>query len=258
MSLDTPHEPPSPGQVRLEEHFAAFAELQRDFRGSSLNELIRGWIPRGRRVLDLGCGAGGLTAELLRQGCDVTSQDYSEAMVAMCRRYLESQGLPSAGVRQGGAGDIVEEGAFDTVVALDVIEHIEDDHAALVSMHRALKPTGELVLSVPALSELYGPKDEAIGHFRRYDRQPLLDALRRAGFDVMQVRYWNAIGVLPVWYSVKVSKKRLDESMRYAGRSAVKRAVNAALGLWFHKIENAVPMPLGLTLLVRAKPIRRG
>lgn len=258
MSVDAPHETSSPGQVRLEEHFAAFAELQRDFRGSSLNELIRGWIPAGRRVLDLGCGAGGLSAELLRQGCEVTSQDYSEAMVAMCRRYLDSQGLPSGSVRRGGAGDLVDEGVFDTVVALDVIEHIEDDHDALLKMHRALKPSGELVLSVPALSELYGPKDEAIGHFRRYDRQPLLDALRRAGFEVQSVRYWNAIGVLPVWYSVKISKKRLDESMRYAGRSLLKRALNTALGVWFHKIENAVPMPLGLTLIVRAKPVRRG
>jgi SAM-dependent methyltransferase len=258
MSLDIPHETPSAGQVRLEEHFAAFAELQRDFRGSSLNELIRAWVPAGRRVLDLGCGAGGLTAELLRQGCDVTSQDVSEAMVAMCRSYLDSQNLPSGGVRQGGASDLVDEGAFDTVVALDVIEHIEDDHAALLNMRRALKSTGELVLSVPALSELYGPKDEAIGHFRRYDRQPLLDMLARAGFEVQSVRYWNAIGVLPVWYSVKISKKRLDESMRYAGRSTLKRALNTALGVWFHKIENAVPMPLGLTLLVRAKPIKRG
>jgi SAM-dependent methyltransferase len=242
------------GQARLEEHYAAwFAELERDFRGSSLNQLVASWVTPGR-VLDIGCGSGGLSAELGRRGSEVTSQDVSDKMVTMCRAYLERRGLPNGRVRRGGYDAITEVDHFDSLVALDVIEHIEDDRAALAAFRRALKPTGRLVLSVPALSALYGPKDEAIGHYRRYDKRPLLALIEQSGFRIEKVRYWNFIGVLPVWYTAKVRKKPIDESFRYASRSRVKRALNDLLATWFRSVENPVPLPLGLTLLVRASP----
>lgn len=240
-------------QQGLEDHYAAwFEQLEGDFRGVSLNHFIGSRVAPGR-VLDIGCGSGGMTAELLRRGCDVVSQDVSEAMVAMCRRHLDREGLSSRGVRLGGVGEIEETAAFDTVIALDVIEHIEDDRRALEVMRRALKATGRLILSVPALSRLYGPKDEQIGHYRRYDKEPLESLIARSGFTIDRVRYWNLIGVLPVWLSV-VRGKRLDESLRYAGRSVAKRALNGALRLWFTEVENRIPMPVGLTLIVEAHP----
>jgi len=82
-------------------------------------------------------------------------------------------------------------------VSLDVIEHIEDDNAAIASMRDSLKTGGTLILSVPALSRLYGPKDIEIGHYRRYDRMVLLDVLSRNGFEPTFVRYWNVLGVFP-------------------------------------------------------------
>lgn len=241
------------GQQGVEDHYTAwFEQIEHDFRGVSLNQCIGKLVPPGR-VLDMGCGSGGMTAELLRRGCDVVSQDVSEAMVSMCRRYLEREGLPSGGVRLAGVDDIRETAEFDAIVSLDVIEHIEDDRRALAIMRRAIKDTGRLVLSVPALSRLYGPKDEQIGHFRRYDRAPLVALIEESGFTVDSVRYWNVIGVLPVWLSV-VRGKRLDESMRYSGRSRAQRALNAALRLWFTEVENRVAPPLGLTLIVEAHP----
>jgi SAM-dependent methyltransferase len=243
---------PSPGQRGIEQHVAAwFENLENDFRATSLNQLIAGLVKPGR-VLDIGCGSGGLSAELLTRGFTVTSQDISEEMVSMCRRYLTRRGFAVDKVRRGGVDDIPEAGAFDTVTALDVIEHIEDDRGALLRMREALKPDGRLVLSVPALSWLYGPKDKEVGHYRRYDKEALVQALEGAGFTVERIRFWNGIGVLPVWLSLKRGK-RLNEDFRYGGRSPVKRALNTTLRLWFTHIENSVPAPRGLSLIACAR-----
>lgn len=241
----------SDGQRGLEDHYEQwFAHIESDFRATSLNRLVLGLVPTGR-VLDLGCGSGALSAELWRTGRTVVSQDLSERMVAMCRTHLERRGHPSESVRLGGVETIRESGHFDAVVALDVIEHIEDDVAALAHMRSALKPKGTLVISVPALKKLYGPKDVAVGHYRRYDRADFLEVLGRAGFEVESCRYWNALGIVPVWLA-NLRNERLDESLRYS-RSPVKRALNFALSAWFQRVENPIAPPLGMTLLATAR-----
>lgn len=242
---------PERGRRGLEEHYEQwFARIASDFRATSLNELIVSLTPPGR-VLDIGCGSGALTAELLAGGRDVTSQDLSERMVGMCRTLLEHRGLPSDKVRLGGVEEIPEHAAFDAVIALDVIEHIEDDVAAVERMREALAPGGTLVLSVPALSRLYGPKDVEVGHYRRYDKPALLEVIERAGFRVTSCRYWNLLGILPVFVS-NLRGKRLDESVRY-GDSPAKRALNAGLRTWFQRVENPLRFPLGMTLIVTAQ-----
>ena len=246
MSADS-----SLGQQGLEAHYAAwFERIRHDFRAVSLNEIICKLTPRGH-VLDIGCGSGAMSAELLERGDDVVSQDASDAMLDMCRAYLQQRHLSTEGLRKGSALEVAEQGAFDAVVALDVIEHLDDDVAALGTFRRALKQTGTLVLSVPALSWMYGPKDEQVGHFRRYDKSRLLRVLDEAGFVIDAIRYWNMLGVLFVAPSV-ISGKRLNENVRYS-KSPMKRAINLALRLWFQHVENAFEGPIGLTLIVRAK-----
>ena len=133
-----------------------------------------------------------------------------------------------------------------------MIEHIEDDHAALESVREALKPTGTLVLSVPALGALYGPKDVAVGHFRRYDRDQLVGLIERSGFRVVDLRWWNLVGVVPVWVSVRRGR-RLSEDFRYS-TSRRQRLVNEVLRRWFESVENRWRPPVGLTLLAIAHP----
>ena len=117
----------------------------------------------------------------MRRGHDVVSQDASPAIADLCRRHLADQGLPTEQVRTGLIEDIDAQERYDNVVALDVIEHIEDDAAAVRAMRDALAPGGTLLITVPAVSRLYGPKDVAIGHFRRYDRDQLAGLLRGEG-----------------------------------------------------------------------------
>ncbi|MEM1029203.1 MAG: class I SAM-dependent methyltransferase [Myxococcota bacterium] len=240
------------GQAGLEEHYARwFAQASSDFRATSLNQLIVGLTPPGR-ILDIGCGSGVLSAELIAGGRDVTSQDLSEPMVEMCARLLRDRGLPADQVRLGGVEEITERAHFDAVIALDVIEHIEDDLGALKRMREAMTPDGTLIVSVPALSFLYGQKDVDVGHYRRYERDGLLDVVSRAGFRVTFYRWWNVLGIVPVWLS-NLRGKRLNEEARY-GTSPAQRFINGGLRWWFQTVENPMHPPVGMTLIVTATP----
>jgi 2-polyprenyl-3-methyl-5-hydroxy-6-metoxy-1,4-benzoquinol methylase len=242
------------GREALEQHFERWVEeSEQDFRTGSLNHLVAQVLKPGR-TLDIGCGTGGLSAELMRDGHQVVSQDASPSIADLCRRYLGSQDLPADGVRVGLIEDMDPAERFDSIVALDVIEHIEDDGVALRAMRRAIAPGGRLLLSVPSLSRLYGPKDVAVGHYRRYDRKELVALLEREGFTVESVRYWNAIGVLPVWLTVRVMRTRLDEGFRYGDRSRPQRLLNDILRLWFRHVEDKLRPPAGLTLIACARP----
>ena len=239
------------GRAALERHYASFSPAQdRDFRAASLNRLVARLVPAGD-VLDLGCGSGGLTALLLRRGLRVTSQDPSDEMRRLCRARLSEQGLPADGVVSGTATDI-ESGRFDAIVNLDVIEHIEDDRAAVAAMYRGLRRNGTLVLAVPAMSRLYGPKDVEVGHYRRYDRDGLERLLTDVGFEIERTRWWNAIGVLPVWLTGRRGR-RVAEDFRYGGRTRGQAMLNAMLRFWLTAVEGRVRPPRGLTLLVVAR-----
>lgn len=241
------------GREALETHFEQWVGATgSDFRTGSLNRLVADALPAGR-TLDIGCGTGGLTVELMRRGHEVVSQDASPAIAELCRRHLGEQGLPGGAVRVGLVEDIDAGERYDNVVALDVIEHIEDDGAAVRAMRDALAPGGRLLLSVPALSRLYGPKDVAIGHFRRYDRGKLVDLLEREGLRVESVRWWNLIGVPAVWLTARVLRRRLDETFRYGDRSWAQQRLNDLLRLWFQLAEARLRPPVGLTLIACAR-----
>ena len=100
---------------------------------------------------------------------------------------------------------------FDLVVALEVVEHIEDDAAAVAEWFARLRPGGELVLSTPAYQRRFGPMDELVGHHRRYEPPGLIALLSAAGFVDVSVRHYGA----PLAYVIEpvrnvIARRRLD------------------------------------------------
>jgi hypothetical protein len=128
----------------------------------------------------------------------------------------------------------------------DVLEHIEDDRAALARLHRLLVEDGHLVLSVPALPSLFGFHDEQLGHYRRYTRRSLRSVLS-AAFDVQRMRYFG-LGFLPItaYYS---RFRRRPYPIGSVGSGVVSRAFRGLCAL-----EARVPSPLGTSLVCLARP----
>jgi SAM-dependent methyltransferase len=96
---------------------------------------------------------------------------------------------------------------FDVIVCLNVVEHIKNDDKAFLNLQKLLKPKGVLVLIVPSGMKLYGKIDQAIGHFRRYDKNKLQKQLYKAGFKILKARLLNFIGGLGWFVSGRVFKQ---------------------------------------------------
>jgi SAM-dependent methyltransferase len=157
--------------------------------------LIRDYL--GHEVLEVGGGIGATTRALCgdkqrRWLClepDPAMGDRIEALIT-------NHELPSAcEIRVGRVSDLQPEETFDTIIYIDVLEHIENDREELNSSVAHLKPGGFLVVLSPAHQWLYTPFDEAIGHHRRYNKNTLL-AVIPEGLERVELKYLDSVGAL--------------------------------------------------------------
>ena len=146
-------------------------------------------LDRPRRLLDAGCGTGGLIARLSSLG-DWSGLDWSPQALAYARRRG-----PTPLVRGSVERLPYRDGSFDAIVSLDVLYHREvgSDAAALREFQRCLRPGGLLFLNLPAYESLRSSHDEAIHTARRYRRATLARLLREAGLEPRRVTHWNTL-----------------------------------------------------------------
>ncbi len=157
-------------------------------------------LPARARILDAGCGSGRNMVELARHG-EVVGIELSPTSVRLAREREAGE------VLEGSLLDIaVEEGSFDLTVSLDVIEHLEEDVAALRELRRVTKPGGALLVTVPAYQWLWSGHDEINHHHRRYNRRTLLAAAEQAGWHPERTSYFNSL-LLPAAMLLRVLER---------------------------------------------------
>lgn len=156
----------------------------------------------GEDVLEVGAGHGTIAERLARPGRRVVASDISPRCVEMLRTRFE--GDPH--VEVVGKDLLADPGGrtFDTVVLVNVLEHVPDDVELLERIRHVLRPGGKVVLYVPALPGLYSRFDAMVGHLRRYTRSSLAMVVARAGLEVRDLRFVNLPGAAAWWL---VSKK---------------------------------------------------
>lgn len=167
-------------------------------------------LPARARILDAGCGSGRNMVELARHGT-VTGIELSEPSVALARER---------GTGEVVAGSVLEmpfeAGSFDLAASLDVIEHLEDDLAALRELRRVVAPGGSLLVTVPAYQWLWSGHDEINHHFRRYTRRTLQRVGEEAGWQQTRTTYFNSL-LLPAAILLRVldrfSRKTTESSL---------------------------------------------
>jgi glycosyltransferase involved in cell wall biosynthesis len=160
-------------------------------------DVIRPYI--GDRVLEVGAGTGNMSVHLMPRSVywatDVNSH-YLDYLVTLraARPYMRvayTDAMDGATFPKGQS--------FDTVVCLNVVEHVQDDLGALRNVWNALSDGGRAIILVPCGPKLYGTLDEVLGHFRRYTREQLVGVAEQAGFRVEHVLNFNRPGV-PAWW----------------------------------------------------------
>jgi SAM-dependent methyltransferase len=200
----------------------------------------------GRRVLEIGSGTGNLTRRLVPRDAYVASDVnplYLQTLQALTadRPYLD---VTLTDVTKGESFPQVA-GGFDTVICLNVIEHVDDDLGALANIRRTLSPSGKAIVLVPQGPSLFGTLDEVLGHKRRYTEESLRRLAKDAGFEVQELVRFNRVGTPAWWLNGKVLRRR------HFGLAQI--ALLNLLTPVFRLVDRALPFP-ALSLIAVLRP----
>jgi len=208
-------------------------------------------IGSGATILDVGTGTGTNLRMLRDLGYTaVRGIEPSPEAIGHCAEH----GFDN--VTCGDATALpIEDDSCDLLLATDVIEHIDDDAAALREMRRVLRPSGHLLLSVPAFPSLWGRQDEVAHHRRRYRMRPLCELLGECGFTVVRRHHFNAILFVPIfvarrlmkWFGLKPAS---ENSINAPGLNALLTAIFSV----DVAVTPRVRPPFGVSILVVAQP----
>jgi glycosyltransferase involved in cell wall biosynthesis len=171
-------------------------------------DTIRPYV--GRRVLEIGAGMGNLTRQLLAGRKRYVATDIDGAHLERLSNRLSQR--PNLEIAELNAALPDNHGRFqgqmDTVICLNVLEHIEDDLGALRNIHALLEDGGRAVILVPSGQSIFNSLDEELGHFRRYSEDQLRERMTAAGFDVETVLLFNRASRPGWWLNGSVLKRR--------------------------------------------------
>jgi SAM-dependent methyltransferase len=208
---------------------------------------LRRWHPEPGRLVDLGAGAGGVTAML---GWPHDHTLLVEGDAALARQALHRHSLTV--VRSDLAAIPLATASASVVCLLDVLQHLPHPGEALAEARRLLGARGRLIVNVPGHPRLWSAADEALGHVRRYSRGALRAELEREGFDVVFLSHVFSWLVVPVW-----ARRRLPGAETPLGLDIASPAIDAA-ALFLTRLERAVvtraSLPLGTSVLCVATP----
>lgn len=203
--------------------------------------------PAGARILEIGCGTGHNLAMLAQFG-EVDALELDAAAREIAQERLGKPVLSAPLPQLKG----VALRHYDLVGAFDVIEHIADDHAALMSIARRLKPGGRLVMTVPAHQWMWSAHDVVNHHVRRYSRGGLQRLIAATPLRLEAIGYFNSL-LFPVAVAERMASKLRgkDEADLKLPAAPLNAALEKAFALERHLI-GRVPLPPGLSLFAVA------
>src|SRR6202790_970791 len=211
-------------------------------------DVIRPYI--GQRVLEIGAGIGNLTAQLIPRVCY-----WATDINPLYLMYLENVGRnrPYMKVAFTDAEKVAtypKNEKFDTVICLNVVEHLADDRGVLLNIRSVLDAGGRAIILVPCGPGLYGTLDEVLGHQRRYTRESLEELIISANFELEKMIEFNRVGVVAWWVNGRLLRRRTFGLWQI-------KALNVMTPV-FRAIDKVLPLPpLSLIAVIR-KPTEAG
>jgi glycosyltransferase involved in cell wall biosynthesis len=209
-------------------------------------ETVRPWL--GNRVAELGAGRGNVS-RFIRRHENVLLTDYrSDYLDDLQGRWSEQPGLRFSRLDMTRAEDYEQLRFFapESVVFLNVLEHIEDDRAVLGRLHATVPEDCRIVVLVPFGMRLYSEFDRLLGHFRRYEAGELEEKFRDAGFVVERQMFFNKAGVLAWWVSNTLGGQRALKPWQLR--------IYSALTPLFRLLDRVLPIAGLSTIVVARKP----
>jgi SAM-dependent methyltransferase len=231
--------------TQTQDHYAAddLETMQEARRYSAhLFNLFRSHI--GKRVLEVGSGIGTMSRPLADVADLVVGLEPNVNCVSRLEDAMRGRSnflLRACHLEECDRQELVSH-RFDTVVCVNVLEHIEDDTAALRTFKDVIVAGGRVLIFVPAVQAAYGPLDAELGHHRRYSKPTLARAFADAGLDLITLRYTNPIGLLGWMYNAHISKST-------AHSLAQVKLFETLVAPWALPLERLISPPIGLSLV---------
>jgi SAM-dependent methyltransferase len=200
----------------------------------------------GERCVEAGAGIGTVSELLLKRASPhkLTLIEPAANNVPMLRQRFDRD--PRVDIYHGYLEDLAGSVIADSIVAVNVLEHVERDDEFLKSSYEMLAPGGTLLLLVPAVPAIFGSLDRAFDHFRRYTRSGLRSSLVTAGFEIDSLHYLNMIGVAAWFVSGRVMHRTT------LGRGQVRFYDRWIIPL-VRRLESVIPAPIGQSVLAIAR-----
>jgi 2-polyprenyl-3-methyl-5-hydroxy-6-metoxy-1,4-benzoquinol methylase len=198
----------------------------------------------GARVLEVGAGIGTMTIRLVEVADFVLGIEPNPNCISRLQETMRNHPqftLRSSHFEECDATELASL-RFDSVICVNVLEHIADDAGALEAFKQLLVPGGRVLVFVPAVQAAYGPLDAELGHHRRYSKRTLRAAFEAAGLELIRLRYTNPIGLAGWMYNSHVSKSTAHSLSQV-------KLFETLVAPWALALERLLPPPIGLSLV---------
>ena len=196
-------------------------------------------------LLEFGSGIGNIS-ELISSYTPLCLTDTDARMLAHLKNkfsHINDVSVDFLDITQPPPEHLVE--SFQTVIGINVLEHVEDDEKALFHLGNVLKPSGRLLLLVPAKKWAYTDLDKQLGHFRRYEKKELAEKLVKASFQIEKLYFFNLVGLMS-WIM-------RDKLQRSGGLRPYQISSFDTIVPILKRVESKVSMPVGISLIAIAQ-----
>ena len=161
------------------------------------------------RILEIGCGIGNISEFFINDNFDIVLSDLRDNYIEIVKNKFTNEVIKIDLVDvdfDTKHKDLI--GTFDTVFALNVVEHIKDDHKAIENCKKLLKNQGHLIILVPAYQTLFNNFDVELEHYRRYTQKSLKQLIKANQLNIIKTFSFNVIGILGWFVSGSILKKK--------------------------------------------------
>jgi 2-polyprenyl-3-methyl-5-hydroxy-6-metoxy-1,4-benzoquinol methylase len=205
---------------------------------------------RDLTILDIGCGTGAMSAKLAEHG-NVVSADFSQLALTFSRKRNLNRLCASDAIHLPFRSE-----SFDVVVAMDILEHVEDDHAAIMEIQRVLKSGGRVISTVPAYRSLWSAHDVALMHHRRYTAAELRRLFESAALKIEKLTYAMTLLFPIVWLVRRLTRKSAPKSSLMPVPGIANRILVGILNAENALLKRA-RMPFGVSVFCMARKSER-
>lgn len=207
-----------------------------------LFELVNPWL-KGE-VAEVGAGMGVFAQKIAAAGNRVTAMDINPGYLALLQQKMPEVQTFEFDLQAKSIPAKID-GAFDTVIAINVLEHVANLNLALKHIYRMLKPKGKLVILIPAFQFAFGELDINLGHYRRFNKKQMDIHLKQVGLKTVFQRYINFWGLWGWWLNSRILKRKIISSSQI-------KLFDKVVTPWL-LLEKFMPLPLGLSLVCVAE-----